>query len=80
MARLTQYSVMKPSSGKGCEHEIALISRVVPPEIPDGCLQESAAPAERHRSRAAAIYAGTYVCGVVLGWGLVGVALAVWLP
>lgn len=78
--RLAQYSATKQALSKPCDHEIPLISHHDPSACADGCQQKSAAPSERHRPRALAIYAGTYLCAVVLGWGLVGVALAVWLP
>lgn len=76
--RLIRYSAIEPSSGKRPDHEIPLIFQDDPLACADGCQQKSAAPVERHRARALAVYMGTYLVAVVIGWGLVGVALAVW--
>lgn len=78
--RLAQYSATTQAVSKPCDHEIPLISHHDPSACADGCRQKSADPAERHRARALATYMGVYLVAVVLGWGLVGVALAVWRP
>lgn len=79
MVRLAQYSATTVASRKPFNCEICAIPQDDPSACADGCQQKSADPAEGHRARAAATYVGIYVCGVVIGWGLVDVALAVWL-
>jgi hypothetical protein len=78
--RLAQYSAIEQALSKSCDHEISLISEDDPSACADGCQPKSADPADRHRARALAVYMGAYLVAVVLGWCLVGVALAVWLP
>lgn len=78
--RLIRYSATTQAFSKPCDCEPAAFIAPPPLEIPDGQQYPAEIPAVRHRSRAAAVCLGIYICAAVLGWGLVDVALAVWLP
>jgi hypothetical protein len=89
--RLTRYSAIEPGSGKPCDQKNEALTPLAisgnealtllgPSANPDGCQQLAEGHALVHRPRALAVCLGIYICAAVLGWGLIDVALAVWLP
>lgn len=89
--RLTRYSAIDPGAGKPVEQKnealtpLAVsgdeaLTLLVPSANSDGCQQPADGPALVHRPRALAVCLGVYICAAVIGWGLIAVALAVWLP
>lgn len=77
--RLTRYSAIDPGAGKPCDIENEAITLLEPSADPDGEQQLAEGHALGHRPHAAAVCLGIYICAAVIGWGLIDVAIAVWL-